>query len=222
VWNIAGNEQPVVLARPSTEYADEVTGLAYTADGKLVTASLKQAVLVRDAANPETVLGSPVSDRGSPALDVAAAPDGKTLAIAGQNGSVLFWSLEPEGQPRVLGDPITRAPATDIFLHRRRLCSFRLWRRQLPAYLERRRPANPRTLGPRIDLTGFGSVLDSRTPATSAAFPMRGRSRLPGVGSPSPAAREKSRYLIWRTLEYLTSQIPRARNYLSNTPPIRA
>ncbi len=154
-------EPPAVLPRAGTEYDSPITRLIYTSDGKLVTASRKQAVLVRDAADPTMLLGTPISDRGSPALGVAAAPDGKTLAVASQNGAVLLWSLAPRGQPHLLGGPITHTPVTDMTYIADGSTlyaaggdnSLRIW--------DVTDPSHPRKLGPRIDLRGFGAVLET-------------------------------------------------------------
>jgi WD40 repeat protein len=91
---------------------------------------------------------------------VAAASDGKILAITSQNGGVLLWSLAPEGQPRALGVPITGAPVSEMTytadgstLYVAGDNALRIWNVTDPSH--------PRKLGPRIDLAGFGNVLET-------------------------------------------------------------
>jgi WD40 repeat protein len=164
VWDTAGGVQPDTprhtLPAPDTEYTGAVTGLAYAADGRLVTAGQEQAVLVRDAADPQTVLGPPLSDHGNPVLGIAVDPDRQILALASQNGSVLLWSLAPGTQPRPLGAPVTGVPASDmIYIADGSTLyaaggdsSLRIW--------DVHDPSNPKMFPFRIELSGFGAVLE--------------------------------------------------------------
>ncbi|KPM50906.1 hypothetical protein ACG83_36070 [Frankia sp. R43] len=163
VWKIAGSGQsgaPVVLPPRNTEYSGPITGLAYAPDGRLITVNEGDWVDVRDAANPNWILSSFTYDHGAPALAAAVALDGKTLAVAGEHGGVLLWSLAPDGQPHILGGLIPGLYAADMTFAPDGTTLFAAVQNTIRV-LNVADPTSPQNIGETIPLNGFGTALET-------------------------------------------------------------
>lgn len=99
VWNAETGE--LVAALP--ELGGEFTALAFSPDGDLMLTSVFQGgVLVWDiTAMDADRLGRAALDVTTNIIDVAWAPDGRTLALFAANGTVQIWGIPPEPPPAV-------------------------------------------------------------------------------------------------------------------------
>ncbi|MGH3829849.1 MAG: TIR domain-containing protein [Pseudonocardiaceae bacterium] len=107
LWDVRDPTRPRRLGHPLTGHTDSVLSVAFTLDGHtLATGSSDKTVIlwdVHDPARPRR-LGPPLTDTGS-VSSVAFAPDGRTLAAAGDGTSL--WDVSDPARPSRLGQPLT-------------------------------------------------------------------------------------------------------------------
>ncbi len=118
LWNVSHPGFPVLLARPMSVNANEVTSLAFSPDGKILAvgsgndADHTGAIFLWDISDPATpvVLGKPFTLYEIGVSSLIFSPDDKRLASGNYDGSIVLWDMTNPSAPVPLGQPLTGHP----------------------------------------------------------------------------------------------------------------
>jgi WD40 repeat protein len=95
------SDQPRRLGQPLAGYAEAVTGVAFSPDGRTLATSPVILWDLSDRSRPRR-LDLPLIGHTDVVDSVAFSPDGRTLATGSRDSSVILWDLTDHNQPRRL------------------------------------------------------------------------------------------------------------------------
>jgi WD40 repeat protein len=98
--------QPRRLGQPLTGYAEAVTGVAFSPDGRTLATSPLILWDLSDLLRPQR-LDSPLIGHTDVVDSVAFSPGGRTLATGSRDSSVILWDLTDRNHPHRLGRAVT-------------------------------------------------------------------------------------------------------------------
>ncbi|MDQ4091941.1 MAG: hypothetical protein M3143_00500, partial [Actinomycetota bacterium] len=99
-------DEPRRIGQPLTGYAEPVTGVAFSPDGRILATSPVILWDLSDRSRPRR-LDLPLTGHTDVVDSVAFSPDGRTLATGSRDSSVILWDLTDRNQPRRLGQALT-------------------------------------------------------------------------------------------------------------------
>jgi len=118
LWNVTDPADPQPLGRPlTTASGGPVFAVAFSPDGHTLASGNFDGTVrlwnVTDPAHPRplgqplTIGQPPTSGNSNPVFAVAFSPDGHTLAIVSNDGTIRLWNVTNPADPQPLGRPLT-------------------------------------------------------------------------------------------------------------------